>query len=453
MSPAPLTEEAVLQSLRSVMDPDLRRDVVSLGFVKNLKIRDGHVSLDLELTTPACPVKDQLKAEATERIRSLPGVKEVSVQLSAAVRGRPVQGSAPMLAGVKNLVAIASGKGGVGKSTASANLALALAATGARVGLLDADVYGPSLPTMFGICETPEQKDGRLVPLERHGVRLMSMGFLATRDTPVIWRGPMATKLIQQFLMAVDWGALDYLLIDLPPGTGDVQLTLVQTVPLTGAVIITTPQDVARSVAQRGLRMFQQTDVPILGIIENMSHFSCPHCGERTDIFRHGGGRQVSDELGLPFLGEIPLDPEMVVGGDEGTPLVAKNPKAPGAKAWRDVAGALAARISVVNLSTEATRARPASVAVESGHVVIRWEDGTESRHPFAQLRRECPCAVCVDENTGIRRHFAQALPPDFRPLEIQKVGRYALQFFWSDGHNTGIYTFNSLRDAAEARK
>ncbi len=285
-----ISESDVLEKLKAVQDPDLNRDIVSLGFVKNVKVCAPTISFDIELTTPACPVKDRLKAEAEAAVSQLPGVDTVNVNMTSRVRSAQGMGAVE-LEGVKNIVAVASGKGGVGKSTVAANLAVALAQTGASVGLCDADVYGPSQPTMFGVETQPRADENRrLLPIESHGVQLMSMGFLATKETPVIWRGPMAAKLIQQFLAGVAWGELDYLIVDLPPGTGDVQLTLTQSVSLTGAVIVTTPQNVALEIAEKGLRMFQQVNVPVLGVVENMSYFECPHCSERTPVFSEGGG-------------------------------------------------------------------------------------------------------------------------------------------------------------------
>src|SRR3972149_650495 len=323
----PVTEEAVLNSLRSVEDPDLKRDVVSLGFIKKLNVEGGRVSFDLELTTPACPLKAQLKTAAEEAVRRIEGVTEVNVEVTSNVSAHRVPGSEEILPGVKNIVAIASGKGGVGKSTVSVSLAVALARTGARVGLLDTDIYGPSIPIMMGITEKPEIRGEKLIPIVKYGVSLMSIGFMIAEDTPLIWRGPMVMKAVEQLLTDVEWGNLDYLLMDLPPGTGDVQLTLAQKVPLTGVVIVTTPQDVALLDVVRGISMFRKLDVPILGVIENMSFFRCPHCGERTEIFSHGGGEAASRKLEVPFLGEVPIDLKTRTGGDTGRPVVIDDPE------------------------------------------------------------------------------------------------------------------------------
>jgi ATP-binding protein involved in chromosome partitioning len=278
----PLTEENVLQALKAVKDPDLHRDIVALNFVKNLKIIGDNVSFTLELTTPACPVRDQFKSECDRAIRStIGGVGQVNVEMTANVATHSNQQKDLILPGVKNTIAVASGKGGVGKSTVAVNLAVSLAMDGAKVGLVDADVYGPSIPLMFGVSERPRISENKLIPLERYDVKIMSIGFLVDPMQAVIWRGPMASGAVKQFMSDVNWGNLDYLIFDLPPGTGDIQLTLVQTIPLTGAVIVTTPQDVALADARKGLVMFTKVNVPVLGIVENMSYFICSHCGHR----------------------------------------------------------------------------------------------------------------------------------------------------------------------------
>lgn len=345
-----VSEEAVLAALSTVEDPDLKRDIVSLGFIKDLVVDGGEVSYKVELTTPACPVKDQLKQECEEKTRALSGVTSVSVEMTANVRSSSgVRGGG--LPGVKNIVAVASGKGGVGKSTTAINLALALKDTGSSVGLLDADVYGPSMAMMFGIDERPQvTADKKIIPIEGYGVRVLSMGLLADPNQPVIWRGPMVHGLLQQFLRDADWGELDYLVLDLPPGTGDAQLSISQIVPITGSVIVTTPQDISLLDARKGLLTFQKLKVPVLGIVENMSYFVCSNCEHRHEIFRHGGGKRVAEQIGLPFLGEIPLDPDVVIGGDSGKPIVVTTPDSPTAKAYRDFAGQVAARVSVLTL-------------------------------------------------------------------------------------------------------
>ncbi len=445
------TEADVLDALRAVQDPDLHRDIVSLGFVKDLKVSGGGVSFTIELTTPACPVKDQLKAEAERRVRALPGVKTVSVAMTANVRGREGP-PAPILTGVKHLIAIASGKGGVGKSTTSSNLAVALAATGASVGILDADLYGPSIPVMFGATGRPAMNaKQQIVPLASQGVKLMSMGLIADQNTPVIWRGPIATQMIRNFLGAVDWGILDYLLIDLPPGTGDVQLSLVQGAPLTGAVIVMTPQEVALGVAKRGLKLFEQTQVPILGVIENMSGFTCSHCGKTTAIFKQGGGKAAAQELGFPFLGSIPLDPEAVLGGDAGEPVVTRSPDSPAAKAFRAAAGELARQVAIVAAGMAEVKSRPQTIEpMGATGLRIVWDDGHVSTYGYRNLRLACPCAACIDEFTGEKRLDPKTVPADAHALTTGTIGRYALNFRWSDGHDSGIYTYARLRALCE---
>jgi len=452
------TEQDVLDKLSAVRDPDLGRDIVSLGYAKNIRICAPIVSCDVVLANPASGAKERIHQEAVKSLLELPDIEEATVNVTWRVSASP-EGVKRLLPGgqeapaaqkppgVKNLIAVASGKGGVGKSTVAANLAVALSQTGAAVGLCDADVYGPSQGTMFGLSERPEADENqRLIPLEAHGVRVMSMGLLTTKETPVIWRGPMATRLIQQFLAGVVWGELDYLIIDLPPGTGDVQLTLTQSVPLSGAVIVTTPQDVARTIAEKGLRMFRPVQVPVLGIIENMSYFECSHCHERTHIFSRGGGETISTELGVPFLGAIPIDPGVVRAGDEGEPWVAREPDSPAGKAFREIASRIAGAVARANFESDSTM-RPKEILEHEGQLEIVWSDGSESRFPYDFLRNHCPCAVCVDEWTGERKQLVLLLPSNFHPVTIEPVGNYAVQITWSDGHNSGIYSFRSLKE------
>jgi ATP-binding protein involved in chromosome partitioning len=344
-----ITEEAVLNALRKVNDPELHRDLVSLGMVKEIKVDGGAVAVTVELTTPACPMREQVEEETKAAIKTLPGVGEVTVNLTASVR-KPPAGREP-IPGVKHILAVGSGKGGVGKSTVTVNLAVALAEAGASVGLLDSDIYGPSIPIMMGVHRQPEMVGKRMIPPVSHGVKLMSLGFLLPDDTsPVVWRGPMVGKAVSQMLMEVDWGELDYILADLPPGTGDASLTLAQAIPLSGAVIVMTPQEVAVQIATKTLNMFRTLKVPILGIIENMSYLLCPHCEQSVELFGHGGGRKASQRLEVPFLGEIPLDPELRRGGDVGRPILIEKPDSPVAAIFRQVAGNLAGRVSVETL-------------------------------------------------------------------------------------------------------
>jgi ATP-binding protein involved in chromosome partitioning len=349
----PLTQENILQALKVVQDPDLHRDIVTLNFVKNLKIKGNDVSFALELTTPACPVRDQFKVDCERAIRSVVGnVGKIEIQMTSNVATHENQQKELILPGVKNTIAVASGKGGVGKSTVAVNLAVSLAMDGASVGLVDADVYGPSIPLMFGTNERPKVSENKLIPLERYGVKIMSIGFLVDPMQAVIWRGPMASGAVKQFMSDVNWGPLDYLIFDLPPGTGDIQLTLVQTIPLTGAVIVTTPQDVALADARKGLVMFNKVNVPVLGIVENMSYYICSHCGHRENIFDSGGGSRTATELEVPFLGEIPIDTRIRVGGDQGTPIVVMEEQSQQAQTIRLIARNLAAQLSILHASS-----------------------------------------------------------------------------------------------------
>ncbi len=348
MSPT-VSENQVLDALSNIIDPDLQKDIVSLGFVKDISIENGKVSFTIELTTPACPVKDRFREEAQRLVGALEGVTEVDVNMSANVRAN--LGPEPeVLTGVRNVIAIASGKGGVGKSTVAANLACALAKSGSSVGLLDADIYGPSAPIMFGIHEQPKVGESKITPIEAHGVHVMSLGFFTDERTPVIWRGPLVGRMIQQFLSDVEWGKLDYLVIDLPPGTGDAQLTLAQSCPISGAIIITTPQEVALEDVYRAIRMFGHVNVPVVGIVENMSTFIAPDTGKRYDIFRSGGGRRAAKEFKIPLLTELPINSDICEGGDSGVPIVIGNPESPAAQAYVDLSGSVAGRLSALAL-------------------------------------------------------------------------------------------------------
>jgi ATP-binding protein involved in chromosome partitioning len=345
-----VTPAQVLDALRPIVDPDFQKSIVDLGFIKNLRIEGGRVSFSIELTTPACPVKSEFERAARERVARLPGVDDVAVEMSAQTRASsPQNAAADVLPGVRNTIAVASGKGGVGKSTTAVNLALALRETGASVGLMDADVYGPSLPLLLGVNEKPTSENKRIFPLEGWGLSLMSMGFFLTEGSPVIWRGPMVHGLVRQFLTDVEWGQLDYLVIDLPPGTGDAALTLTQQAPLAGAVIVTTSNNLSLIDARKALQMFQKVNVPVLGIIENMSYFTPPDLPDRRYyIFGQGGGKRVAEELGVDFLGEVPIDPAVVEGGDKGQPIVACAPDSEAARAFRELAGRVARKLVVL---------------------------------------------------------------------------------------------------------
>jgi len=354
----PLTEKDVLDALRLVKDPDLHRDIVSLNFIKNLSIQGNDLSFVIELTTPSCPVRDELKAAAIQSIRDQIGhVRKIDVEMTSNVRGSNIAQRVSLLPGVKNTIAVASGKGGVGKSTIAVNLAVSLALDGASVGLIDADIYGPSIPLMMGITTKPQVIDQKLVPLEAHGVRVMSIGFLVDPMQAVIWRGPMVSGALKQFMSDVVWGELDYLIFDLPPGTGDIHLTLVQSIPLSGAVVVTTPQDISLADARKAYKMFEKVNVPVLGIVENMSYYVCGSCGHREDIFATGGGRRAAAELGTTFLGEIPIYTPIRLGGDIGKPIVILEPGSDQAKNIRQIARSMAAQISISGFAGGARQA------------------------------------------------------------------------------------------------
>ncbi len=350
----PLTDRSVLDALKAVRDPDLNRDIVSLGFVKDLQVADGRVAFTIELTTPACPVKDLMRDQARAAVLALPGVTDVAVQMTAQVREAIGAESAKQgLPGVKNIIAVGAGKGGVGKTTVSVNLALALAACGSKVGIIDADIYGPNVPIMLGMKQSLITDGKKIVPGEKYGLQVISMAFLTEADAPIIWRGPMLHGALQQFFRDVRWGALDYLIVDLPPGTGDVALSLSQTVPVAGAVVVTTPQQVSLADSRRALAMYKKLNIPPLGVIENMSFFSCPSCGHESDIFGSGGGETMAAELGVPFLGRVPIYQPIREGSDTGVPLIISEPGSPAGKALIAAAERMAAQVSIASYNRQ----------------------------------------------------------------------------------------------------
>jgi ATP-binding protein involved in chromosome partitioning len=345
---ATIDSDAVLDALRVVVDPDLHRDIVSLGFVKDVTVSNERVSFTIELTTPACPVKDQMRDQAAAAVRALPGVSGVSVNLTAKVRSASApETGRPPLPGAKNVVAVGAGKGGVGKTTVAVNVALALERCGSRVGILDGDIYGPNVPIMLGVNTRLETDGQRIVPAEKYGLQVVSIGFLASDDAPIIWRGPMLHGAVQQFFREVAWKDLDYLIVDMPPGTGDVALSLGQTVPVVGAIVVTTPQQVSLADSRRAVRMYQKLNIPTLGIVENMSYYACPNCHHETDIFGHGGGEGLAAEMKVPFLGRLPVYQPIREGGDNGIPLVVSEPASPAARAFLTVAERMAAQVSM----------------------------------------------------------------------------------------------------------
>jgi ATP-binding protein involved in chromosome partitioning len=350
-----LTEAAVLEALRVVQDPDLHKDIVTLGFVKRLRLDGGRVSFAIELTTPACPVKDMMRDQARAAVGALPGVSAVEIEMTASVRAAssPDGGRQPV-DGVRNIIAVGAGKGGVGKTTVAVNLAAALAQRGSRVAILDGDLYGPNVPIMLGLKTRLETDGERIVPAERFGIQVVSIGFLTDDDSAVMWRGPMLHGAIQQFFREVRWQDVDYLIVDMPPGTGDVALSLSQSVPVAGAVLVTTPQSVSIADTRRAVQMYRKLNIPTLGLIENMSHFVCPGCGRDADLFGRGGGERLATELAIPFLGDIPLDEPVRAAGDVGVPVVLGAPDSAPARAMMTVAERVAQQVSIASFSRRA---------------------------------------------------------------------------------------------------
>ena len=359
----PVSEAVVLDALKSVTDPDLGRDIVSLGFVKNLAIDAGRVSFAIELTTPACPVKDQMRDQARAAVSALGGVDAVDIEMTASVRSAAPDAQKAPIPGIRNIIAVGAGKGGVGKTTVSVNLAVALARYGGRVGIIDGDVYGPNVPIMLGLDARLESDGKKIVPAEKYGIRVVSMGFLTDSTAPIIWRGPMLHGVVRQFFQDVKWDELDYLVVDMPPGTGDVALSLSQTVPVTGAVVVTTPQTVSLADSRRAVGMYRKLNVPTLGIVENMSYYACSACGQEDDLFGRGGGERVAEELDVPFLGGIPLYAPIRIGGDTGAPIVSAEPESPAAQAFLRIAERAAAQVSIQSFRPPQPAAAPAMAA------------------------------------------------------------------------------------------
>lgn len=437
-------EKQVLDSMRGIIDPDLGRDIVSLGFIQNLKIsEDGAVSFDVELTTPACPVKEQFRLACEQAVGNLPWVRSVQVTMKAQQRrNAATQQAGGGLADVRNIVAVASCKGGVGKSTVATNLACALASTGASVGIFDADVYGPSLSVML---DAPEQglmqrPDRLILPIEHRGLKLMSFAYANPgNEKAAILRGAMVTQIINQLLSGTAWGELDYLILDLPPGTGDIQLTVCQLLPLTGAVIVTTPQDISFIDVAKGIRMFDTLKVPTVAVVENMSYFICDSCDKRHHIFGAGAMRKLVDQFGFENTVSLPLDPAVAACGDHGLPVVWAEPDTEIASAYRELAGRVAREISRLTHGADLTPV----VQAEGTEVVVSTDSG-ERRWDGKALRLRCACAVCVNEMTGQIQIEAEDVAPDVSATKIEPLGNYAVTLQWSDGHSS-IYPYDVL--------
>jgi len=450
-----IDEKKVLEALGTIIDPDFRRDIVSLGFVKNMKIGGDHVAFDIELTTPACPVKVEFQQRAENAVRAVPGVKSVNANMTAKPRKAANADRTPGLAKVKTIIAVASAKGGVGKSTVAANIARELSRRGFATGLLDADIFGPSIPTLFDVHRPRlyQDEENLIVPLEvpslgadgsqARGLKLMSFGFLLP-EGPAILRGPLVSQYIQQLLGQVKWGELEYLIVDMPPGTGDVQLTITQTIRLSGAVIVTTRQALSLVDVERGIEMFEKVKVPMLGIVENMSYFICDNCNKKHYLFGPGGDFEsggpmgLTEKYGLETLVQIPINQDIVSGLNKPasnpfvTELVDNMIRAEGKKSIEEVA-----LPTVVN--------GPAGLSVT-------WPDGTKGFVNHRDLRADCHCANCVDEHTGERILKKEDLPDDIAAVEVEPLGNYALRIAWSDGHNTGIYPWAQIKRWASER-
>jgi ATP-binding protein involved in chromosome partitioning len=431
----------VLEALSTIVDPDFNRDIVSLGFVKNLAIHDDHVAFDIELTTPACPVKVEFQRQAERLVGAIPGVGSVNVNMTSRPRGAANAGrdQAPGLAGVKCVIAVASAKGGVGKSTVAANIARELSRRGLATGLLDADIFGPSVPTLFNLHrpEIFQDANGLILPLESKGLKLMSFGFLLPEGAAIL-RGPMVSQYIQQLLGQVSWGELDYLVIDMPPGTGDVQLTITQTLRLSGAVIVTTRQALSLVDVERGIEMFEKVQVPMLGIVENMAYFTCDDCGKKHYIFGgEGGASSLTEKYGLETLVQIPILRDIAAGRDESAAMGY-------ASELVDKMVRSQARRSLVDLALPTVEKDPAGLK-------IAWPEGGTGFVPGPALRAGCNCANCVDEITGERLLRVEDIPEDIEALEIEALGNYAIRISWSDGHSSGIYPWTQLRKLATA--
>jgi Mrp family chromosome partitioning ATPase/DUF971 family protein len=442
-------ELEVLNALRVILDPDLGRDIVSLGFVKNLAgLDDGRVRFTLELTTPACPIKEQFRTQCVEALRALPWVTSVDVTLSAAARPRPPSQGGDGLRGVDTIIAVSSCKGGVGKSTIAVNLAYTLAGLGSRVGLFDADIFGPSLPTMVSPAETEVFARGnRIQPLAYEGVKLMSFGYASPQGGPAIMRGPMVSQVLDQLLTQTDWGDLDHLVIDMPPGTGDVQLTLMQRVQISAAVIVTTPQKLSFVDVVKGIQMFDKLKVPVVAVVENMSWYECPGCKARHYPFGSGARERLVNQFGIRAAVDLPIRGEISTWSDGGRPVVLAEPDGPAAAAFRDLGASVVREISRLRHGA----ATPPAVTYEPGRgIVVAPTDGAASVVPPALLRRACACALCVDERTGEKTLDPATVAESIAPTHIEPMGNYAVAIHWSDGHMSSIYPYDTLAALAE---
>lgn len=434
-----VTRETIEAALSNIIDPDLNHDIVTLGFVKEVLIEQGAVRVELELTTPACPVRDQFRTQAESLVGAINGVKSVEVRLSSKKPDRKPRAEKSGLDQVDSLIAIASGKGGVGKSTVAAAIAMELTRQGHRVGLLDIDIYGPSVPTLFEHHETglEANDDGMVIPIEKEGLKIMSFGFWLG-SAPAIMRGPMVTNYVQQFLHQVGWGELDYLIVDLPPGTGDVQITITQSAEIDGAIIVTTPHVLSAADVGKAIQMFDKVSVPTLGVVENMSYFEAPDTGKRYGIFGEGAAQRTSDQYGIPMLGQLPVSPDAFGGPTTETP---RSPELQGV---------------IEEMVRSLGRARIGTAAPEyesdEKQITLIWSDGQRSTVDNRTLRASCQCASCVDEYSGEPTLDRMTIPADIHPKSVGRIGNYALSIEWSDGHTTGFFPYKRIRELAARR-
>lgn len=432
------TEEQILDSMRGIIDPDLGKDIVTLGFIKNLVIDGENVRFTLELTTPACPVKEQFKNDCNAAVMALPGVSSVEVDFSAMAPQK--NSTITSLNRIDSVIAVSSCKGGVGKSTIAAQLARTLQREGLRVGLLDTDIYGPSLPTLFNIPR-PQlmMRNNMLIPMEVDGLRLMSLGFVLG-DSPAVMRGPMVSGYVQQILNQTDWGELDYLLIDMPPGTGDIQLTLVQQAALDGAIIVTTPHSLSLVDVGRGILMFEKVDVPVLGIVENMAYFVCDNCDKKHFIFGQSA-QALKDRFGLNTLAQFPVI--------EGISNLGDDHEGAEAEPLAELAENLHRAVGMRRAQKEALPV----VTPQPDHIQVQWPDGSEDTLANRDVRGGCQCASCVQEFSGEQLFDVDTISSDLAATSVDTLGNYAVSIAWNDGHSSGIFTWDRLREIASSAK
>lgn len=426
-----ITEKRILDALKNIIDPDFKKDIVSLGFVKNIRILEREVSFDIELTTPACPIKAQFKKAAEEAVKSLEEVEEVEVTMTSSKKPMPSQHKDSGLKNVKTILAVSSCKGGVGKSTVAGHLAVEIAGRGFKVGLLDADLFGPSVPILFDILNTKVHttNNKKILPVEKNNLKLMSFGFLLG-DSPAVMRGPMVSSYTQQILHNVVWGELDYLLIDFPPGTGDIQLTITQSAKLDGAVIVTTPHPLALADVTKGILMFEKVNVPILGVIENMSYFECNNCKQKHFIFGSNSNTKLADRFGIETLVQLPLHQDF-------TSKIIKPEESDLIK--------IAADKVIMAIGKSSIKTATPEVSFDDKEMVFKWPDGKTSAISNFDLRFSCKCALCHDEMSGKKTLKKEDIPADIRAKEITPLGNYAIAINWSDGHNSGIYSYKNI--------